>query len=226
MQGLDDNCRGDVETFTRAILEPFRLRNVATVLLDHVTKNSGARGKFSIGSERKSAARTSTSASRYRPLRPRPCRALKIVTHKDRFGFLPRPSAAELKLRSDAETGAVTWDFRPVETPAGGWQPTALMERVSTFLEEQTEAVSRNVVEQSVKGRGNYVRQAIDELVAGGFVRETHGGGRTRLVVSTKPFRDGSSIRPGSSLVRPDDPSSLRPPLQGDERDGTNRTSC
>jgi hypothetical protein len=38
---------------------------------------------------------------------------VRIVTHKDRFGFLARPRAAELELRSDPDTFAVSWAFRP-----------------------------------------------------------------------------------------------------------------
>lgn len=78
------------------------------------------------------------------------------------------------------------------------------------MTQRQTEPVSRNLVEKYVTGRGEYVRQAIDELVAGGFVRETHGGGRTRLIQSAKPFPGGDE--PGTNR---DDRSSIRPPLQG-----------
>src|SRR5262249_15604209 len=53
LQGLDDNKRIEVERFAIEVLEPFRQRDIATIVLDHVTKNADTRGQFAIGSERK-----------------------------------------------------------------------------------------------------------------------------------------------------------------------------
>src|SRR5438045_109521 len=43
LQGLDDHKRQDVEAFSRAIVDPFRRGGVATLVLDHVTKNADTR---------------------------------------------------------------------------------------------------------------------------------------------------------------------------------------
>ena len=53
LQGLDDNSRRDAEIFAQTVIEPFRARDVATVVLDHVVKNGDNRKGFAIGSERK-----------------------------------------------------------------------------------------------------------------------------------------------------------------------------
>ena len=37
---------------------------------------------------------------------------IKVVTHKDRPGFLPRPNAAEIVLESDPVSHRVSWTFR------------------------------------------------------------------------------------------------------------------
>ena len=50
---LDDNKRIDAERFAATWIKPFWINGIATLLLDHVTKNAETRGKFSIGSERK-----------------------------------------------------------------------------------------------------------------------------------------------------------------------------
>jgi len=63
VSGLDDNKRQDVEKFANAWITPLWKRGVGTVLVDHVTKNADNRGRFTIGSEARSAALTSTSAS-------------------------------------------------------------------------------------------------------------------------------------------------------------------
>ena len=53
VSGLDDNARKDVERFAQAWIEPLYRAGVATILIDHVTKNAENRGKWAIGSERK-----------------------------------------------------------------------------------------------------------------------------------------------------------------------------
>jgi hypothetical protein len=211
MQGLDDNARQDVETFSRAIIEPFRVRGVATVLLDHVTKNRDTRGGFSIGSERKvGGADVHLGFEMVTPFGRGRVGLAKIVTHKDRFGYLPRPTTAELELRSDAD-GRVTWTFNEADG-TNDWAPTLLMERVSLFLEAQTGPVSRNVVEQNVSGKAKYVREAMDTLVRFGNVAERAGERRSRLLDVLEPYRTTtSSLRPD---FVPETTSSLVPRLQ------------
>jgi hypothetical protein len=141
LQGLDDNKRADVEIFARSMIDPFRRREVATIVLDHVTKNSDSRGAFAIGSERKiGGADVHLGFETVVPFGRGRAGLVRITTHKDRFGFLPRPRAAELELRSDRTSHAVTWEFRvaadePGES-AGGFRPSALMEKVSRYLQQ------------------------------------------------------------------------------------------
>ena len=99
----------------------------------------------------------------------------KIVTHKDRPGYLPRPKAAELELTSDPETGRVN-----------------LMEKVSLYVAAHGEEdlPSRNQVEENVKGKRDFVRQAIDVLLAEDFVAEEPGRRNARLLRSLKPYRE------------------------------------
>ncbi len=68
------------------------------------------------------------------------------------------------------------------------------MERVSQFLELQTEPVSRNVVESNVKGKAEYVRTAIDVLVAEGFVNEVAGPRHAKQLSRDKPFSTSSDL--------------------------------
>lgn len=211
LQGLDDNKRGEVELFARSFVDPFRRQGVATIILDHVVKNAEGRGMFSIGSERKVGG-TDVHLG-FEPVVPfgrGRIGLVKIRTHKDRGAYLPRPHAAELELRSDRDTHAVTWEFRPVAGESGDgdpWQPTALMEKVSTFLEQAgPEGVSRNNVESYVTGKRDYLRRAMDELVAGGYAVELHGPNRTRLITFNHAFVPGSPLAPGSPPVRPGEP--------------------
>jgi GNAT superfamily N-acetyltransferase len=197
LQGLDDNKRADVERFARVFVRSFWWRGVATILLDHVVKNADHRGRYAIGSERKvGGADVHLGFEVVTPLARGGLGLYKLTTHKDRGGWLPRPRAGELELRSDPETHAISWAFRPpAEGEAErGFRPTALMERVSRYVELQSEPVSRTGIEEAVTGKVVYVRIAIDCLVREGFASETSGARGARLVASVHPYRDGEPV--------------------------------
>jgi hypothetical protein len=221
LQGLDDNKRADAEWFARALITPLWQRGIATVTLDHVTKNSEARGKYAIGSERKvGGADVHLGFEAVVPLGRGRTGLVKIVTHKDRFGYLPRPRAAELELRSDRETHAITWTWREPEDedPAGDtWRPTQLMQRVSEYLAAQGEPVSRNAVEKNVTGQGKYLRQAIDALVADGHVRVDRGPNRSHLLTNVTPFSASEFVSGSSQTHRGAVRLGSSPPFKGDE---------
>ena len=206
LQGLDDNKRADVERFARIFVRSFWLRGVATILLDHVVKNADARGRYAIGSERKvGGADVHLGFEVVTPLTRGGRGVVKIATHKDRGGWLPRPRAAELELRSDPETHAISWTFRtPAEETHDGFRPTVLMERVSRYLELQAEPVSMNAVEQSVTGNGVYIRLAVQCLVRERFAVESAGPRNSRLIASVRPFREDDFVPTSSSTERDD----------------------
>jgi hypothetical protein len=218
LQRLDDMKRQDAEAFARVLIEPFRARGVATIVIDHVTKNAETRGQYAIGSERKVAgADVHLGFEPVTPLGRGRTGLTRIVVHKDRLGYLPRPRAAELEIRSDPGTHEVTWEFRAASIEEGGFRPTVLMEKVSAYLVLAGDEVSRNDVERHVTGKAQYLRQAMDALVADGFVTEREGARGARLLRSTHPFTTSSHLVPTSSLD-PDEvprPSSL--PFKGDE---------
>jgi hypothetical protein len=209
LQGLDDNKRADAEKFARIWVRPFWTNGVATLVLDHVVKNSESRGKYAIGSERKvGGVDVHLGFECVFELNRGGHGLYKIVTHKDRGGWLPRPTAGELELWSDPDTHAIRWAFKPPQPPEEetdeGFRPTTLMERVSIYLEGQDEPVSRNSVEEAVKGKGRYVRLAIDCLVREGYVTETRGARKARLLLSKQAFRDDDFV-PTSSQADDDD---------------------
>jgi hypothetical protein len=218
LHGLDDNSRRDAEIFARSFIDPFRLRGVATILLDHVVKNSDNRGQFAIGSERKvGGADVHLGFSAIVPFGRGRTGLIRVTTHKDRFGYLPRPRAAELELHSDPDTFAVTWQFKAADQAGEDWRPTALMEKVSRFLEGQTEPVSRKTIETNVTGKAEYVRAAMDALVADGYALEEDGPRKSRLLTVHKPFSTSSDLVPTSSGLGQARPRPSSPPLRGDE---------
>jgi hypothetical protein len=225
VSGLDDNKRADAELFGRMWIDPLWMRGITTVALDHVTKNSDSRGRYAIGSERKLgrcdvhfALEPIVQLGRGRN------GLIRIVTHKDRMGWLPRPRAAELELRSDPNTHAISWRFNTVTEQAEEvWRPTVLMQRVSDWLAEQTEPVSRATVEKAVSGKGEYVRQAIDALITDGCVAETAGARGAKNVALNYPFTTSSHLVP----PRPDEETKYlvpRPSLTEGTRTRTSST--
>jgi hypothetical protein len=227
LQALDDNKRADVETFARIYVHSFWLREVATIVVDHVTKKANSRGAFAIGSERKvGGADVHLGFEIPLPIKRGGRGLYKIVTHKDRFGHLNRPRAADLELRSDPDTHAISWTFRQPEptTETTAWQPTHLMEKVSRFLEKQADEVTRGRVETGVVGTAKFVRLALDALITDGYVEETAGIRGSRPVRSLKPYREAT---PSDPVATPSDgvgedlsmTSSARRPPYGDEPD-------
>lgn len=219
LQELDDNKRVDAELFARALINPLWQQGVASIVLDHVTKNGETRGRYAIGSERKiGGADVHLGFDAIVPLGRGRTGLVKITTHKDRLGYLPRPRAAELELRSDPTTHRIAWTFReatPDSEDGDTWKPSVLMVRVSEYLQAQDGAVSRNAIETSVTGKRDYVRQAMDELLAGGYVSEQQGARGSRLLQHVRPFTspDLAPTSPRATSTT----SPLRPPSIGGE---------
>jgi hypothetical protein len=87
VSGLDDNKRQDAETFSRAWIAPLWQLGVTTIVLDHVTKNSEARGRYAIGSERKlGTVDVHLGFEPVKALTRGGHGLVRVVTHKDRPG--------------------------------------------------------------------------------------------------------------------------------------------
>jgi hypothetical protein len=185
---LNPNEGTDVEAFYRHI-DPFRKTGAASVLTDNVVKNREARGRWAIGSERKkSKAEVHLGMHALVTLVRGGTGRFRIDVHKDRPGHLQRPTAGIFVLESDGD--ACTWRIDPDQSynPEGEFRPTNLMEKVSRLLERQLEAVSRNQIEQAKLGKAEYVRVAIDCLIAEGYAVEIPGARSAKLVQLRRPF--------------------------------------
>jgi hypothetical protein len=191
VQGLDDNKRADVETLTTLYIRSFWKHGIATIMLDHVVKNTETRGAYAIGSERKvGGADVHLGFSVITPISRGHTGLYKISTHKDRGGYLKRGTLAEMELSSDPETHAITCQLRPAEEhePGQVWMPTKVMQHISEVLERATEPVSRNHVCLEVGGKRAVAITAIDHLVRLNYVTETAGPNRAKLLESTRSF--------------------------------------
>jgi hypothetical protein len=173
VSGLDDNKRGDAETFSRAWIMPMWRFGITTIVLDHVVKNSEARGRYAIGSERKLGAVDVHLG--FEPVKAlsRGGRGLvRVVTHKDRPGHLGRPVAAELVVGSDPVTHRVSWEFKqPTEAATDStdiWRPTVLMDRVLEHFGRDPGPIAKTTLAKAVRGNYQYLLVAIDLLISEG----------------------------------------------------------
>lgn len=195
LHGCDDHRGVEVERHTREVLRPLRASGAAVVLLDHVTKSRETRGRYSIGSERKvGAGEVHLGFEVVSPFGRGRRGVVQLHTHKDRPAYLTRPRAASLEFTSDRASGAIGFRILAASDPdedGDGFRPTFLMERVSRWLEERGEPVSRNALDRARLGNHEYVRQAVGFLVLDGYASESKGARGAILTASVRPYRQG-----------------------------------
>jgi hypothetical protein len=201
LHDLDPNSTADVESFFQRFAGPLCAAGAAIVAIDHVVKNTENRGRYAYGSERKA-----TGVHVHLGVQPLESfgrgvtgRA-KLRVHKDRPGFLTRPSAGVFVLASD-ESGACAWKLEADRSTSdeGEFRPTHLMEKVSRSVEISVEPPSRNLLEQSVQGKAEFVRLAIDRLVEEEFLVEDIGPRKARVYRSLRAFRETAEWGEGAT---------------------------
>jgi hypothetical protein len=184
-----------VEAFYR-LVAPLKRLGVANVLTDNVVKSREARDGWAIGSERKrSKAEVQLEMRGLSALTRGGAGRSKITVRKDRPGYLQRPSPGVLVI----ESGPVfAWRIDPDDSrdEQGEFRPTALMEKVSRFLEHRVKPQPRKQIEDGVMGKRDYVRKAINQLIEEGFATEFEGPRGARLVELVRAFTDDGESEP------------------------------
>jgi hypothetical protein len=206
LEELDDNKRAEVEIFNKKYVNIFWRVGIASLLLDHVTKSSEDRGRFVIGSERKlGATDVHIGFETVKPIKRGTSGHFKLVTHKDRGGYLQRGHLADFHLDSDPDTHDLTWKFTSPEGVGedGVFRPTHLMEKASVQIETAGAAPTKTELAKAVGGKREWGLQAIDRLIAEGFAVETKDG-RSKLITSLKRYRESD---PGCNPDTVDSPA-------------------
>jgi hypothetical protein len=225
VQGLDDNKRQDVEQLTNLYIRSFWKHGIATIMLDHVVKNTETRGAYAIGSERKvGGADVHLGFTVITPISRGHSGLYKITTHKDRGGYLKRGVLAEMELSSHPETHEITCQLRPAEEhqPGEVWMPTKVMQHASEILERATEPLTYNAVTLELGGQRKVALQAISHLVRLGYATETAGPRSSKLVQTLRSFTvyewenqpDQALVPTGSRLVPGTTAVPLVPPVR------------
>jgi DnaB helicase-like protein/AAA domain-containing protein len=196
LHGYSPGSTEEVEAFWQRAVAPFCHAGAAVVLPDHVVKRKDERGRYAYGSERKATGCDLHLGLRViEPFgRGRRGKA-RITVHRDRIGFLPRPSPGLFVLDSDADTGRLAWRLEASrekgEQGEQDWRPTGYMEKVSRYLElRRADPPSITQIEEGVPGGTDYKRQAVEALIRDGYAIEIPGSRNARLIQSVRPFRE------------------------------------
>jgi hypothetical protein len=190
LHGLDPNAGVDVERFY-LLFDPLRKAGAAVVVTDNVVKSKETRQGWAIGSERKrSKAEVHLGMRPVQKLVRGGAGKAKIDVHKDRPGHLQRPSPGLFVI----ETNPVcSWRIEPDDSRSedGEFRPTALMAKVSWYLQQrQDEPPSITQIVDQKFGKAEYVRKAIECLLAEGYASEESGSRGARLIRFERAFTE------------------------------------
>jgi hypothetical protein len=171
LDGRDPLSTNDVQAFWRKFATPLTRAGTAFVAIDHVTKSEDRNKRYSFGAERKLSGTSVHIGMRTgQPFgRGTDEGYAYIDTHKDRSGFLPRPSAGRFFM--ETVVNQINCRIEPPSEDEAHGEPTVLMERVSqTLAAHAPNALSQNQIEKLTKGKATYIRDALELLVERGHV--------------------------------------------------------
>lgn len=221
LDGIESNSDVEVAAWFRRMPAAVAAMGPAVLLLDHTGKVD-ASGLWPIGSQRKRAA---ISGVQYMQQTVAPFaqgqsgRAVLKVA-KDRHGYYPvKAVAAELVVDSRADTLRVSLKA-PTATQGDtqGFRPTGLMERVSRALEGAPEPLSWRGIQDRVKGKREYISQAVDVLISEGYVTTTQGPRNSTLHTIVECFRDAPESGEHSTPQNPPSECATAPRPRDGER--------
>jgi hypothetical protein len=194
---LDPNKNPDVARWYAGVPRLVTVAGATLITIDHVAKDPGNQ-RGAVGGGHKLAA---VDGVAYRveaavPFGRGSSGVVKLRLGKDRPGWIrgshpgKDPILAEITIDATNPEGAIVASVR---APAGldqVWRPTGLMERVSRFLEERDEPTSQRQILDAIRGKRVYTIQAIEALVADGFVTTEDGPRGAILYSSAKAYRE------------------------------------
>lgn len=191
----------------------------AVVLIDHVTKSQGSQDRYGYGSVHKLNAITGVAFLCKAPSPPDIGRTgrVELIGTKDSESGLKRhcpravnhlwPAATFMfdSTKSTEDVAVTDWKIQAPSASTGtraAFRPTALMERASKYLEDESGPLSRNNLLAGMGGKKAYAIHALAYLISEGYVnRVTKGQTDTHTVVrayrqSEDPLAE-SYIQPG-----------------------------
>lgn len=193
--GADTNTTDGTQKALRTFVTPFR--DGAVITIDHVTKNPEARGRYTIGSQRKVAEHEVHIGLKLisPPLTREGGEArIQVNVHKDRLGGITRHahgSFGTITFTANPDTNTITCTVEPHDHDTEGQgRPTTLMQRVYDTLNLDGDLTTNQII-NSVDGRKRYVRDAIRILTDDGYIQGKPGPNNSVRYHIVKPY-DGT----------------------------------
>ncbi len=230
LHGLDLGDNTDVAKWLELLPRPAARAGAAVLLIDHVVKDKESRGRYALGAQHKLAGiDVAYSLEVIEPFGRGREGLVKVTVQKDRPGFVRQHAGennrvADMRLRSDTETGAVSVELTPPDQ-APVFRPTVLMRRISEAVAAEP-GISTNGIEKGVSGKTEAKRQGLRLLIAESYI-DPRQEGNARRHYPLKPFVENPDLAP-SPPSRPDlAPETVDPhlapsplPLRGSEARG------
>lgn len=200
---LDLTSNRDATFFSQQLLKPLALSGACVITIDHVTKSKDNRGNYAIGAQAKRADinGSAIACDVAMPFGRGMVGEINLKVTKDRPGHV-RAIAKEAKyvgkviLASDRD-GNVQMTIQAPLDRAEAFRPTHLMEQISRLLEAAREPLSKAAVETDVKGKRDYIRQAMQMLVNEKFAKVSNGARNSIMIESLRPYREADDSTAG-----------------------------
>ena len=210
---LEENSSTDVAKLWSCFIAISRApRQHAVVVIDQRSKNAED-SKYGRGSTQKGY--NSDVVYKLTAVKPwnRDEDGVAVLSHdKDREGYLQR------KARLEVRRGPLRFEpSEDTQQPQDDWKPTIIMTKISDALERESarpgaKPLSKSGIEKLKCGNAVRVREAIDELVSGGYLAESEGS-RGPVYSFVKPF-EANPVQPRltpsvDGVATPSTPSAL-----------------
>ena len=172
-EDLDEDKAGDTLKFLRNRLRPFAELGAAVVILDHVTKDAGGRGRFSRGSGAKIGHYDGVTYSMrlVTPYSPLVAGRVELKVAKDRNGGIGPANFVVCEIMF-SPNGDGTTSFEFIKPPDMATHSPQLLKKISDWLQLHPDA-SKRAVREAMAAKGEAVDSALDYLVKNGFVHFT-----------------------------------------------------
>ncbi|WP_217915867.1 AAA family ATPase [Miltoncostaea marina] len=190
LQGLSNLATDDIEDFLRLVVGAFHRRGVATLIVDHLPKNSENRGRYSIGSERKLSGvdvAFGVELVGEAMTRDRPFASVAIKCHKDRPGWHRRSSGRRLGTFEIDLRESPQWALKLAAEGVGQSKVAEMAERVGQVMGQHPEVTQTRCAEilgverdNGTFRRGWAMARAKWESGPGGPSAPLYGGGGPR----------------------------------------------
>ena len=201
---LELTSNRDATFFSQQLLKPLAASGACVITIDHVPKSKDNRGNYAIGAQAKRADinGAAIAVEVTLPFGKGMNGELNLKVTKDRPGAVREHSkeakfAGTVQLKSTHE-GKVTMVIEsPQMTTGSRTRPTHLMEEVSKVLEASTMALSKNAVEKAIKGKAEWVRIAIQNLIDEKFIGIENGARNALNLKLLQPYREADDRNAG-----------------------------